>query len=154
MRKVGWRWAAAAWLLTMAAIGLGVVTCGAPGDGSHYDFCARGTSVAPATASVTLREQDAVPVLHIRLGQSFTARVDGGATPVVEPRVTHRGVICQATRSAPATHLAVTFIGTRLGTTMLGTASCDPEASWFRLALVTAVILRITTESWQTIRRH
>ncbi len=119
MRKTGWRWAAAAWLLTVAAIALGAATCSAPGDGTHYDFCARNTSVPPATATVTLTEQDVVPVLHIRLGQSFTAKVDGGASPVVEPKVTHRGVICQATRSAPSVHLAVIFVATHQGVTSL-----------------------------------
>jgi type 1 fimbria pilin len=145
MRKVGWRWAAAAWVLTMAAIGLGVATCSAPGDGSHYDFCARDTSVPPATASVTLTEQDVVPVLHIRLGQSFTAKVDGGASRVVEPKVTHRGVVCQATRSAPAAHLAVTFVGTNLGTTTLGTlydASGGSSAVNVGLFRATIVVLR------------
>lgn len=119
MRSSGWRWAAAAWALTLAAVGMGVATCSAPGDGTHYDLCARGTNVPPATSSVTLTEQDVVPVLHVRLGQSFTARVDGGASPVVEPKVTHRGVICQATRSAPSIHLTVIFVATHAGTTRL-----------------------------------
>jgi hypothetical protein len=119
MRQAGWRVAAAAWAVTLAAVGVGIARYGHQGDGTHYDFCRHGTAIPASRSAVTLTSQDAALVLHVEVGQSFTARIDGGASPVVEPRVIRRGVVCQATRSAPAKQLAVTYIATRVGTTTL-----------------------------------
>ena len=119
MRKVGWRWAAAAWLLTMAAIGLSIATCGGPDVGTHHDYCASGTAVPKVTSKVTLTDQDVEPMLHVHVGEAFTVNVFGGASAVAEPVVTRRGVVCQVTRSAPARHLAMVYLATHTGTTRL-----------------------------------
>jgi hypothetical protein len=119
MGSVRWRAAAAAWLITLAAVGVGIAIYGRPGDGTHHDYCADGVQIAPVTSQVLLTDQENVPVVHIHIGESFTVQVNGGASPVAEPSVTHRGVVCQATRSSPARHLTVIFVGTHAGTTRL-----------------------------------
>jgi hypothetical protein len=119
MAGVRWRTAAAVWLMSLAAVGVGIASYGAPDDGTHHDYCKPGTLVPQVMSQVRLTDQYPSPVVHVRLGESFATTADGGASPVVEPLVTHRGPVCQATRSAPARHLTVIFVGTHAGSTRL-----------------------------------
>jgi hypothetical protein len=116
---VRWRTAAIVWAVAIAGVGIGIAAYGGPDDGTHHDYCARGMPVSPVTARVSLTALYPGTAMHLRLGTSFLVTVDGGASPVVTPVVTHRGVVCQATRAAPATQLAVTFTAIHPGTTTL-----------------------------------
>ncbi len=118
-REVGWRGAAATWLITLAAVGVGIAIWGGPNDGTHHDYCGHDTSVPPVTTQVLLTAQEPEPVIHVHVGDSFIAKIDGGASSVVEPSVARRGVVCLVTRSAPSVHVAVTFVATSMGTTRL-----------------------------------
>ena len=114
-----WRTAAIAWLVAIAGVGIGIATYGGPDDGTHHDYCARNIAVPPASTYLSLTDQELEPVLYLRVGEAFVVRVDSGASPVATPLVTRRGVVCQASRSASAVHLAVTFVAVRAGTTHL-----------------------------------